>query len=179
MAHRAVLRYEDLQTFPDDKLRREILDGQLNVTPSPVPRHARVVGDIFRLLADHADRVGGQAFGSDVDIVLSAQNVVIPDVVYIAPDRLHTLGEKAIYGVPSLFVEVLSPSTQRIDRGKKRQTYARFGVPEYWIVDPGANTIERCSDPAGERYETVLTFDQDMPAATLPDFVLPFGKVFR
>jgi Uma2 family endonuclease len=179
MAHRAVLHYEDLETFPDDNLRREILDGELNVTPSPVPRHAGVVGEIFRLLADHADRVGGKAFGSDVDIVLSAQNVVIPDVVYIAPDRLHTLGQKAIYGVPSLFVEVLSPTTMRIDRGKKRELYARFGLPEYWIVDPGANTVERCSDPEGNGYRTIVLFDGDMPAATLPDFRLPFVKVFR
>jgi Uma2 family endonuclease len=179
MAHRAVLRYEDLETFPDDNLRREILDGELNVTPSPVPRHAGVVGEIFRSLADHADRVGGKAFGSNVDIVLSAQNVVIPDVVYIAPDRLHTLGQKAIYGVPSLFVEVLSPTTMRIDRGKKRELYARFGLPEHWIVDPDANRIERCSDPDGLGYRTIVLFDDDMTAATLSDFVLRFEKVFR
>lgn len=111
-------------------------------------------------------------------MVLSAQHVVEPDVVYVGPDRMHTLGKKAILGVPSLAVEVLSPSTERIDRGKKRAIYARFGVPEYWIVDPDARTIERCSDPAGEHYQTFVTFDRDMPAATLPDFVLSFDEIF-
>ncbi len=178
MAHRAVLRYEDLESFPDDGLRREILDGELNVTPSPVPRHAGIVGEIFRILADHADRFGGKAFGSDVDIVLGDQNVVIPDVIYIGPDRMQTIGQKAVFGAPSLIVEVLSPSTQHVDRGKKRAIYARFGVPEYWLADPDANAVERCSDPSGDGYQTIEVFSGDMPAATLPGFVLPFERVF-
>ena len=178
MAHRAVLRYEDLETFPEDDLRREILDGELNVTPSPVPRHAKVVFEISRALGEYADDAGGQVYGSDVDIVLSGHNVVVPDVVYIARDRLETIGKKAVHGAPSLLVEVLSPSTQHVDRGKKRDIYARFGLPEYWLVDPDANTIERCSEPSGNNYQTVEMFTGDMPSATLPGFVLPFEKVF-
>lgn len=179
MAHPAVLRYEDLETFPDDNLRREILDGVLNVTPSPVPRHQRVVLEILRVLDDYAKEKGDEVYVSPIDVVLSAQNVVVPDIVYVAADRLHTLGEKAILGVPTLFVEVVSPSTQYIDRGKKRALYARFALPEYWIVDLNANTIERCSDPAGDQFRTVERFECAMPAATLPGFVLPFEKVFR
>jgi Uma2 family endonuclease len=179
MAHRAVLRYEDLESFPDDDLRREILDGELNVTPSPVPRHAKVVFEIARSLGDYADEAGGQVYGSDVDIVLGAENVVIPDVIYIGPDRMQMIGLKAVFGAPSLIVEVLSPSTQHVDRGKKRAIYARFGVPEYWLADPDANTVERCSDPSGDGYQTIDVFSGDMPAATLPGFVLPFERVFR
>ena len=179
MAHRALLRYEDLETFPDDDLRREILDGELNVTPSPVPRHAKVVFEISRALGDYADGAGGQVFGSDVDIVLSGHDVVVPDVVYIASNRMEAIGEKAVHGGPSLLVEVLSPSTQHIDRGKKRDIYARFKIPEYWLVDPDLNTVERCSEPSGDDYETVEVFTSDMPAATLPGFVLRFEKVFR
>ncbi len=179
MAHRAVLRYEDLESFPNDDLRREILDGELNVTPSPSPRHAKVVIKISRRLDEYADDVGGQVYGSDVDIVLGAENVVIPDVIYIAPDRMQTIGQKAVFGAPSLIVEVLSPSTQHIDRGRKRAIYARFGVPEYWLADPDANTVERCSGPSGDGYQTIEVFSGDMPAATLPGFILPFEKVFR
>jgi Uma2 family endonuclease len=179
MAHRAVLRYEDLESFPDDDLRREILDGELNVTPSPVPRHQRVAFEISRLLDDYAKQSGGEVYIAPVDVVLSAENVVIPDIVFAASDRLHTIREKAIFGVPSLIVEVLSPSTQHIDRGQKRAIYARFGVPEYWLVDPDANTVERCSGPSGDGYQTIEVFSGNMPAATLPGFVLPFEKVFR
>ncbi len=111
--------------------------------------------------------------------MLSAQNVVEPDVVFIAPDRQDTLGDKAIIGVPSLVVEVLSPGTAATDRGRKRDIYAHFDVPEYWIVDPDANTIERCSHPVEGVYRNVVAFENDMPAATLPDLVLPFENIFR
>jgi Uma2 family endonuclease len=179
MARAATLVYEDLASFPEDNVRREILAGELYVTPSPTRRHQKVVGQIFRCVADYADDKGGEAYGSPLDTVLSAQNVVEPDVLYIAPDRMHALGKKAVLGVPSLVVEVLSPGTKRIDRGKKRDIYAYFGVPEYWIVDADANTIERHSDPMNGVYRSVVTFDADMPAATLTDFTLPFEKVFR
>jgi Uma2 family endonuclease len=179
MSPSAVLRYEDLETYPNDDLRREILDGELYVTPSPVPRHAKVVFEISRSLGDYADQAGGQIYASDVDIVLGAENVVVPDVVYIASDRMDAIGPKAVHGVPSLLVEVLSPTTQHIDRGKKRDIYARFGLPEYWLVDPDANTVERCSDSSGDGYQTIEIFSSDMPAATLPGFLLPFKKVFR
>ena len=178
MAVRTALVYEDLQSFPEDNRRREILGGELYVTPSPIPRHQRVVGEIFSALREYAQRAGGEAYGSPLDTVLSAQNVVEPDVLYIGPDRLDTIGAKAILGVPSLFVEVLSPGTRSIDRGKKREIYARFSVPEYWIIDAEARTIERCSDPVGDRYQAVVTFGADMPAATLPDFVLSFDEIF-
>ena len=178
MAERAVLHYEDLETFPEDNLRREILDGELYVTPSPVPRHAKVADAIGTALRAYAKRAGGECYTSPVDVVLSAQNVVVPDSVYIAPERLHTIGLKAILGVPSLLIEVLSPSTSSVDRNKKREIYARSGVPEYWIVDPDQNTIERCSQPANGRFQTIVTFDHDMPAATLLDFTLSFEEAF-
>lgn len=175
---KAVLTYEDLQNFPDDNVRREIIDGELYVTPSPVPLHQRVVLRIAIALQGYAEHAGGEAFVSPIDVVLSAQNVVVPDVVYISSDRMHTLSAKAIYGVPSLFVEVLSPSTKDLDLGEKRVKYARFGLPEYWIVNTEAQIIERCSDPGPEGYVTVRIFDTDMPAATLSGFVLPFEVIF-
>ncbi|HEY1727954.1 MAG TPA: Uma2 family endonuclease [Candidatus Baltobacteraceae bacterium] len=178
MARSTALRYEDLASFPDDNLRREILSGELYVTPSPTLRHQHVVGQIFRVLADYADGADGRAIVAPLDTALSAQNVVEPDVVFVAADRMHTLGRKGIFGVPSLVVEVLSPGTKIVDRGSKREIYARFGTPEYWIVDPDANTIERCSRPAGDCYEENVTFESDMAAATLPGLTLTFDKIF-
>lgn len=178
MADRAVLVYEDLEKFPDDNFRREILRGELSVSPTPERRHQQVVGEIFAQLRDYARRTGGKAYVAPLAVVLSAQNVLEPDVIFVAVDRLDTLGKKAILGVPSLVIEVLSPSTQGVDRVEKRTVYAHFGVPEYWIADPEGNTIERCSEPAGKQYRTIETFDRDMPAATLTGFVLSFDEVF-
>jgi Uma2 family endonuclease len=178
MATQAPLVYEDLASFPEDHVRREILGGELYVTPSPTTRHQKISFRLGRLFEDYVEQAGGD-FYLALDTVLSAQNVVEPDVIYIAPERMHTLGRKSVLGVPSLVVEVLSPSTKGIDRGRKREIYARFRIPEYWIVDPEANTIERCSDPLEGVYKSVVTFVEDMPAATLPDLVLPMEKIFR
>ena len=179
MAHRAVLVYEDLEKFPEDNRRREILGGDLYVTPSPTPRHQSVADAITEALRAHARSTGGKAYSGPLDVVLSAQNVVEPDVIYLGPDRLDRIGERAILGVPSLFVEVLSPSTRRIDLGRKRSLYARFALPEYWIVDTDIHTIERCSEPDGDTYRSVAVFDWDMPAATIPDLALSFDEIFR
>jgi Uma2 family endonuclease len=81
------------------------------------------------------------AFVSPIDVVLDDQNIVQPDVIYLAEDRLPAI-EDQIQGPPSLVVEVLSPSTANRDRQEKLDLYARFGVPEYWIVDPEMRSID-------------------------------------
>jgi Uma2 family endonuclease len=168
MAHRATaLRYEDLEAFPEDNTRREVIDGELYVSPSPTLRHQAVVLSIVTILRTYARRHGGKAYVGPVDIILAEHDIVAPDVVYIAPDRASILHEKAIFGAPSLIVEVTSSNRSR-DRGKKLRVYARSGIPEYWIVDPKAPSIERCSRPDRERYLAVDVFTGEMPSATLP-----------
>jgi Uma2 family endonuclease len=68
--------------------------------------------------------------------------VVQPDVFYIAADRLTIISERGIEGAPTLVVEVLSPSTAHLDRGRKMTLYAEHGVPYYWIVDPESRSVE-------------------------------------
>ncbi|MGH7716012.1 MAG: Uma2 family endonuclease, partial [Vulcanimicrobiaceae bacterium] len=89
MATQAPLVYEDLASFPEDNVRREILGGELYVTPSPSTRHQKISFRLGRLFEDYVEQAGGD-FYLALDSVLSAQNVVEPDVLYIAPDRMHT-----------------------------------------------------------------------------------------
>ena len=77
-----------------------------------------------------------------MDVVLSQVDVVQPDLVFVSNDRLHLVTETSIQGAPDLVVEILSPSTARLDRGRKMDAYARFGVREYWIADTDARTLE-------------------------------------
>lgn len=166
------LVYEDLENFPDDGLRREIIAGELFVTPSPEYLHQRAVVKIAMALHQYELKFGGEVTVAPMDVVLSAQNVVEPDIIYVGSDRMDVIGKRAIRGVPSLVVEVLSPSSASADRVKKRALYARFAIPEYWIVDPESRTIERCSDPAAGSYQTTVTFDSEFTAATLRGFRL-------
>jgi Uma2 family endonuclease len=69
-------------------------------------------------------------------------SIVQPHVVYVATADLGRVSARAIEGAPTLAIEILSPSTAELDRGRKRRLYARHGVPYYWIVDGDARTVE-------------------------------------
>jgi len=98
---------------------------------------------LTELLCQFCRRHGGFAVSSPIDIVFSEYDVVQPDVVFFGPARAHLVDlHTAIRHAPDLCVEILSPSTEATDRGRKLQMFARYGVPEYWIVDPVSESIE-------------------------------------
>lgn len=138
-----VLTYQDYLRMPEDHNRREILGGDLYVTPAPSPLHQRAVVNLIVVLEAYLSRhPSGKLYTSPIDVVLSDIDVVQPDLAFVTTARLHIVTSTAIQGPPDLVVEVLSPSTSGVDRGRKMQTYARFGVREYWIADPDSRSIE-------------------------------------
>jgi Uma2 family endonuclease len=118
----------------------ECLDGELVVTPVPRVAHELAVDDLRARLAAVVGRrrtVQGLA-----DLRLTTDSLVQPDLFVLeAPLRGDMRWEDVAR--PLLIVEVLSPSTARIDRGTKRRLYQQAGVPEYWIVDLAERLIER------------------------------------
>ncbi|HET8655569.1 MAG TPA: Uma2 family endonuclease [Longimicrobiaceae bacterium] len=128
----------------DDDERYEIIDSELLVTPSPGTRHQIVAAELGHHFLDHVRTCGlGLVLFAPTDVVLSEENVVQPDVLFIRSERVAELvRERAIHGAPDLVVEILSPSSLVRDRHRKRALYERAGVPEYWIVDPGNRAIE-------------------------------------
>ena len=179
MAVRQTLTYEDLAGFPDDGLRRELISGELHVTPSPMTRHQRVVMQIAGPLHSHITKYGGgEVFVAPLDVVFSPRDVVEPDVIAVSEADADIVGEKNIQGPPTLVVEVLSDPLR--DRGLKRKLYEQFKVQEYWIADPESNSIE-IYKLAGERYEgpTVLTGTGSLTLQWLPGFKLDVDEVFR
>lgn len=121
-----------LETTPDDGLRYELIDGVLVVTPAPSVPHQVVVGELFVLLRAAATE-GCRVLFAPLDVALDDATVVIPDVIVA---RRSDLTPKNLPAAPLLAVEVLSPSTRRIDRTRKFEKYQRAGIPSYWIVDP-------------------------------------------
>lgn len=89
-------RYPDLAAFPDDHLRREIIDGDLIVTPSPIVRHQEAVGNIFYRLESHARQAGGRAFVAPLDVFFADDNVVEPDVLFVGRARPGQIGSRFI-----------------------------------------------------------------------------------
>ena len=136
--------YADIADWPEDELHRrhEIIDGELIVTPSPIPFHEGL-GSELMLEFGPVVKAGnlGRIYGGNVDVVLPTGEVVIPDLCFIGKDRLDIIGPTAIEGPPDLVVAILSPATRGRDLGAKKALYARFGVREYWVVDPVARSI--------------------------------------
>lgn len=135
--------YEDYAALPDDGHRYEIVEGVLYMSPAPNIEHQKIAGRIFYHLFTYVELAGlGTVLSSPVDVVLSRPNVFQPDVLVILNAGEEKLQESRIVGAPDLVVEVASPSTAINDRNRKYRVYARAGVKEYWIVDPGSRTIE-------------------------------------
>ena len=134
--------YEEYYRLNDDR-RYEIIDGNLLMAPAPDTWHQSWVGNLFRVLDAHVRKYkSGTLFVSPVDVVLSSDNTVQPDLVFISHANARIIQQRAIFGVPDLLVELISPSSVRRDRYDKKELYARFGVKEYWIGDPANKALE-------------------------------------
>lgn len=148
--------YEDLDRLPESENgdRYEIIDGVVIVTPSPIPLHQASSGGLFFEFESFVrPRRLGRVLSAPVDVKLADDEpVLVPDLVFVARERLHIIGPKAIEGAPDIVVEILSPSTKDRDLGIKRAIYARYGVREYWIVDPQARSVTVLA-LRGDRYE--------------------------
>jgi Uma2 family endonuclease len=172
--------FAELQQWPDDGRRYELYDGEVVVVPSPFPRHQRVLMHICEILVEYERANGGLVFEAPMDIVFSEHNVVQPDVVFFRRERRHLIDMMATTRVaPDLAVEVLSRGTEARDRGRKMQLLSKFGVPEYWIVDPVKNTLE-IHLLRGPAYHCVAAYDEheQVQSPTLPDLSFPATRVF-
>lgn len=146
---------EDLDELPDDGNRYEVIDGELYVTPAPVYKHQDAIAELFVALHAYLEREPiGRAIFAPADVRYSALRAVQPDLFVIPfvdgrrPERFEDAGRLL------LAIEVLSPSSARADRVAKRTLYREEGVPEYWLVDLDARTIER-STPADPRIDVL------------------------
>jgi Uma2 family endonuclease len=133
----------DIWDTPDDGNRYEVIDGQLFVTPAPVPEHQGAVAALCAYLWSYVhQRELGQVYGAPVGVVLDEETVVQPDLVYVSREHQQMIGKRSIDGAPDLVVEILSPGTRSRDRGIKQRRYAGSSIPHYWIVDPRTRALE-------------------------------------
>ena len=141
---RDLLTYDDYITFPDsDGIRKEIIEGELFMSPAPATNHQLILLRIAKLLDDYIQQNElGTVLISPYDVIFSDLNIMQPDILFVSNENLSILTDINVKGSPDLVVEILSPSTIDNDRIYKKLVYEKSGVKEYWIVDPKEEIIE-------------------------------------
>jgi len=133
----------DYQDMPDGPPYYQVIEGDLVMSPSPNTFHQTIALRIGSVIHQYLEKNPiGEVFVAPLDVFLGDINVFQPDVLFVSDRRRSIITEKGIEGAPDLVVETLSPSTARYDKGSKRKIYARFGVQEFWLVDPETRTIQ-------------------------------------
>ncbi|WP_043356255.1 Uma2 family endonuclease [Methylobacterium sp. B1] len=178
MAEAAVRQatYADLEAVPAH-LVAEIIDGVLETHPRPRPRHAMAASDLSTLLGTPfrygRGGPGGWIFMIEPELHLGA-HVVVPDLAAWRRERVPTDLEAAhIEIAPDWVCEILSPSTVRLDRGRKRRIYAEAKIGHLWLLDPAAGVLEGFALADG-RWVLLATVQRGEAVALPPFDAAPF-----
>ena len=181
---RVKLTYDDFVLFPDDGKRHELIDGEHYVTPSPALKHQRIIWNLTLLIGNYLRaNPTGRAFFAPLDVVFSDFDVVEPDLLFVAKERQSDiLTATHVRGAPDLVVEVGSPSTRKRDETIKRRLYEKFGVSEYWVIDPELDSIHvyrRADDGYTRVAELTLEQQDTLRTPLLPGLDLPLTVIFE
>src|SRR5712692_8825459 len=180
--HSVKFTYEDYQLFPDDGKRHEIIEGDHYVTPSPRTRHQVVSGNLHLVLGSFVRKHSlGRVFSAPFDVVLSDQDIVQPDLLFVSSEHSDVITEKNIRGRPDLVIEILSETTRKTDEIIKRKLYERFGVREYWIVDPELEVVRvhrRTEKGFAPAAELAQERGDSLSTTLLPGLTIPLSEIF-
>jgi Uma2 family endonuclease len=182
-AYKLRFTYEDYLLFPDDGRRHELIGGEHCVTPAPRKKHQRSSSRLQHALGPFIDENRlGFLYSAPFDVILSDEDVVQPDLVFVSSERSAIEKDEGIVGAPDLVIEILSDSTRKTDETFKRKLYEWAGVREYWVVDPvlemvkvyrlNGGVYERLAElsaEAGDRLETPL----------LPGMTIAVARIFE
>lgn len=159
----------------------QLIDGELYMSPSPRRYHQRIATSLAHSLYAHVeDHALGEIYIAPSDVTLADDAVLNPDLYFVSRDRAHILTDQGCDGAPDLVIEILSPSTAKLDLGRKREIYAASGVRELWIVAPEPQLVEIYRTPAlGGDPVAVLREGDAVTSPVLPGLSLPVAAIFK
>jgi len=163
----------------------ELVDGQLKEKLELSVWHDFLLFDLAAFLVTHIKAHGlGQIGGATTKVRISALGGRMPDLFLIPRDQYHLVGRNVFRGVPPFVAEILSPSTERVDRTEKRNEYARLGIGQYWLIDFPNRAIEiyhlRDLPEGGRAYELMETISGDdvFRPSLFPGVDIPLAEVW-
>ncbi len=178
---RVVMTYQDYLELPNDGKRYEILGGDPHMTPSPRRLHQDALSNLNDPLKAFVRARGlGWVGVAPFDVVLDERNVVQPDLIYVSKARFDILADDRVAGPPDLVVEVLSPSTAKLDRTLKLRAYEEHGVAHYWILDPERQLLEeRVLVEKAYRLVATLSGSAVFRPQLFPELAIELGNVWK
>ncbi|MDA1348732.1 MAG: Uma2 family endonuclease [Chloroflexi bacterium] len=170
--------YQDYLQLPEGE-RKELIEGEFYMTPSPSLWHQDVVIDLGSAMRRYVNaRQLGRVTVAPFDVIFDEENVVQPDILFVSNERMAGLEKGRMHGAPDLVVEILSPSTADRDLTYKLKLYARHDVREYWTVDPESRTVRVLAlNPRGVDSETIRT-SGTVASRILEGFEIPLDDIF-
>jgi Uma2 family endonuclease len=174
--------FRQMEFDDNDPYIYELINGKLVRKSAPQPRHQRISGNLYDLMRQFIKKNNlGELFYAPIDVFLDEENVPQPDLVFISKERSFIVDEfDGILGIPDLVVEIISPSSIRMDRVDKKDLYEGFGVPEYWLIDPKNTAIEVFSFQNGRYKSTDFAneLSQKVQSLVLKDFEVGLSDIF-
>jgi len=177
--------YADYLTWPDEE-RWEIIDGiPYAMSPAPTRKHQGVLGELFRKFANYFDNKPCRVYVAPFDVRLAfdysddhlVDTVVQPDIsIFCKKDRLD---DKGAVGAPDLVVEILSPSTTKKDIKTKLLLYQKYGVREYWMLEPEKETVEVVVLDENGKYNPGKEYDAMITSSIFPELTIDLLTLFE
>ncbi|HEY3817238.1 MAG TPA: Uma2 family endonuclease [Polyangiaceae bacterium] len=172
--------WDDFVALEEDDLR-ELIDGELVEVEVPTRTHEQIVALLVYFLVGWTEAHRGIVLPSGYKVRISDRRGVMPDgQLYRGGNEPQVDQDQGLVkGHPDLVVEVVSPSSRRYDRVKKLRWYAELGVPEYWLVDPAARTVERLVLREGVfSIATSLSDEEVFQPASLEGLEIPLARLW-
>ena len=168
------MTYEEFMALPYVECEHyQLIEGELVVTGGRTPGHQLIVGNLLFALDCHFEKHGGgEVLPAPLDVVLSRENVLHPDVLVIRRERASIVRVENVQGAPDIAIEVLWEDTRYRDEVVKRRLYERFGVIEYWMVDPDKSSVTIIRNGKDIVVTDIIT------TPLLPGFAMPLRDVF-
>ena len=182
-----LITYEDYLLLPEVNRRYEIIDGELQMTPSPTKRHQKLVLRIASLLESFASEGNlGEVLPGPMDVLIEKHPKLRtrqPDVLYLDRRNGSVSSDEdsnLLATVPDLVIEILSSSDSRRKIREKLTDYHRIGVKECWLISPEAETIE-VLDWSGNEMKTTALYgiDSCLSSSVIPGLSLALKQIFK
>ncbi len=132
----------------------QLINNQLIMSPVPIILHQVTLNEINIEISNFLRKNNlGKVFIAPLDVYFSDENIFQPDIIFVKNENANKIKRKGLIGAPDLVIEILSPSTSQLDYEAKKLVYERFGVEEYFIVDPNTKSVDSFFLKEGKFYK--------------------------